>query len=101
MSKPIRIIVADDHMLFRQGLRSLLRALPGIDLVAEVDTLESLHATLDSTACDVVLLDLQMERDAVEDIPAVSKKAKVIVVTASEHIDQAADAIRAGSWHPP
>jgi two-component system, NarL family, response regulator LiaR len=58
---PLRLIIADDHALFRQGLRSLL-VLEGLEVVAEVDQAGSLKDTLAANACDVLLLDLQMDR---------------------------------------
>jgi DNA-binding NarL/FixJ family response regulator len=57
----LRLIIADDHAFFRQGLRSLL-ALQGVDVVAEVEQASGLEATLAANPCDILLLDLQMEQ---------------------------------------
>ena len=62
MKTPIRLIIADDHALFRQGLRSLLGRRPGFEVVAEVERASELLSTLSSVACDVLLLDLHLER---------------------------------------
>jgi DNA-binding NarL/FixJ family response regulator len=59
LSQP-RLIIADDHALFRQGLRSLL-ALEGLDVTAEVEQASGLEAALAANPCDILLLDLQME----------------------------------------
>lgn len=56
----IRLIVADDHPLVRMGVRSVLRGVPDIDLVAELDSPDALIDWLEQHACDVVLADLHM-----------------------------------------
>src|SRR5262249_61143022 len=57
---PLRIVIADDHALFRQGLRSMFVNLhPNVTVVAEAETLSRVPRTLAFTPCDVLLLDLQ------------------------------------------
>jgi DNA-binding NarL/FixJ family response regulator len=84
MTDAVRLIVADDHTLFRQGLKSLLRRRREFQVVAEVERASELAQTLASTPCDVLLLDLQMERWAIDDIEQFSAVTKVLVLTASE-----------------
>jgi len=43
---PIRVAIADDHALFRQGLRSLLTLRPEMTVVAEADRVDALHPML-------------------------------------------------------
>lgn len=93
----IRAIIADDHALFRQGLRSLLRTRPNIVIVGETDGLDALDALLADTRCDVILLDLKMERIAIDRIPALARLAKVVVVTASESVAESVAAVSAGA----
>lgn len=64
---PFRVLVADDHQLFRDGLRSLVRAMPDAELVGEAaDGLEAV-ALADSSRADVVVMDLRMPRiDGIE-----------------------------------
>ena len=97
MTVPIRVAVADDHALFRQGLRSMLRLEEGLEVVAELERAADLVQALDRTPCDVLLLDLQMERSVLSDIEALASRAAVVVVTASERVDDAIAAIRAGA----
>jgi two-component system, NarL family, response regulator len=98
MSTPLRLIVADDHALFRQGLRSMLTHLqPDVAVVAEVERVSELVPALDKTPCDVLLLDLQMERNALADIESLARRVAVIVVTASQQSAEALAAIRAGA----
>ena len=94
---PIRVAIADDHALFRQGLRSLLTLRPEMTVVAEADRVDALHPMLADVDCDVLLLDLQMDRSSLADISQLTSKTRVIVVTASEHPEDALAAIRAGA----
>ena len=97
MQKSIRLIVADDHALFRQGLKSLLLLEPDIAVVAEVERASDVQATVAATACDILLLDLQMERWSMEDIPQLARLTKVIILTASESAENGVRALRLGA----
>ena len=94
---PIRVIIADDHALFRQGLKSLLRHEPDVAIVAETDRAAALATVVQDTPADVLLLDLQMERSALADITALAARIAVVVVTASELVGDAFGAIRFGA----
>jgi len=94
---PIRLIIADDHLLFRQGLRLLLKSEPDVELVGETDRADELPTLLASTPCDQLLLDLQMERNALADIDALCQQVPVVVLTASEVAADAVAAIRKGA----
>jgi DNA-binding NarL/FixJ family response regulator len=98
IAAPLRMIIADDHMLFRQGLRSMLVNLhPHVTVVAEVERVEEIPPLLGRKACDVLLLDLQMDRSALADIPGFARSVRVVVVTASQHPAEAIAAMRAGA----
>jgi DNA-binding NarL/FixJ family response regulator len=97
MTAPLRMIIADDHALFRQGLRSMLRLEPGVVVVAEVERVADLAPILAETRCDVLLLDLQMDRNALADIEGLARRVRVLVVTASEQPSEALAALRAGA----
>ncbi|MBI3768107.1 MAG: response regulator transcription factor [Deltaproteobacteria bacterium] len=97
MVSPIRIAIADDHALFRQGLLALLRPQLDIEVVAELERAEDLVPTLQRTDCDVLLLDLQMERSTLSDIEPLAERVAVLVVTATERVEDAVAAIRAGA----
>lgn len=58
--QPVRVLVADDHPIFREGLRLLLSTEPDIEVVAEVDTTELALSEAQRTRPDVVLLDVDM-----------------------------------------
>lgn len=95
--RTIRVAIADDHALFRQGLRSVLNLQHGIDVVAEVDTIDQIAGTVAEHHPDVLLLDLQMDRSALSEIPNLSRSCVVVVVTASEIVEEAIMAIRKGA----
>jgi two-component system NarL family response regulator len=97
MKTPIRLIIADDHALFRGGLKSLLRRQRDIQVVGEAETAAALMATVAETSCDIVLLDLQMERWALDDIRQLASRTKVVVLTASESVENAIAAMRLGA----
>src|SRR5215472_1428989 len=93
----MRVVIADDHALFRQGLKSLLRLQPDVTVVAELERADALLSTLERTPCDVLLLDLQMERAAFVDIEDLAQRVAVVVVTATERVEDAVAALRAGA----
>jgi DNA-binding NarL/FixJ family response regulator len=93
----MRVAIADDHALFRQGLKSLLRLQPDVTVVAELERADALQSTLEHTPCDILLLDLQMERSTFVDIEALAERAAVVVVTATERVEDALEVLRAGA----
>ena len=97
MPTPIRIVIADDHLLFRQGLKSLLKSEPEVIIAGETDRIDALPALLARTPCDQLLLDLQMERNVLADVESLSRRVPVVVLTASEVPSDAVAAIRKGA----
>jgi two-component system nitrate/nitrite response regulator NarL len=97
MSRPLTIAIADDHVLFRQGVKSLLRRRNDLKVITEVERVDDIEAALDRQPCDVLLLDLQMDRNALSAIPSLAQRAMVIVLTMSETADDAVAAIRSGA----
>ena len=92
-----RVIIADDHALFRQGLKAMLRLEPSIAIVAEVERVAELAPVLTGKRADVLLLDLQMDRSTLTDIEGFARRIRVVVVTASEQPGEAMAALRAGA----
>src|SRR4030095_15025856 len=93
----LRIAIADDHALFRQGLKSQLLLQPGLEVVGEVDRADELAGLVERSPFDILLLDLQMERSSLIDIKALAERVAVVVVTASERAEDALAAVRAGA----
>ncbi len=61
----IRIVIADDHPVFRFGLRALLNAMPDTEVVGEVSTGEEVLAMAGSVRPDVILMVTMLEDDSV------------------------------------
>jgi DNA-binding NarL/FixJ family response regulator len=57
---PIRLVVADDHLLVREGVRRLLETEPDIEVAAVCDDLDSLLAAVEAEHPDVVVTDIRM-----------------------------------------
>jgi DNA-binding NarL/FixJ family response regulator len=94
---PIRLLLADDQALFRQGLKSLLLLQPQVEIVGEVERTADLDSAIDSSQCAILLLELQMDGLLPGRIQALAQKTKVIVVTASERVEDALAVIRKGA----
>ena len=60
MTDPIRLLLVDDHPLFRKGMRALLAAVDDFDLVGEAESGPEAVARCLDLLPDVVLMDLQM-----------------------------------------
>ena len=100
-ASPLRLVVIDDHTLFRRGLIALLAREPGFAVVAEAaDGFEGIKAVA-AARPDVVLLDLNMPGiSGVEAIGAIRKEApdtRVVMLTVSEDAEDLLSALRAGA----
>lgn len=100
MTEPIRVLIADDHTLFREGLRSLLTP-AGLDVVGEAATGVEAVAAAETLQPDVVLMDIQMPQltgiEATRRIVRTSPHIGVIMVTMFEDSDSVFAAMRAGA----
>ena len=99
--EPIRVLVADDHTPFRDGVRALLRSLPDIEVVDEAENGDvAIERTL-ALQPDVVLMDLQMPGtngvEATRSIMHVSPHVGVLMPTMFEDDDSVFAAMRAGA----
>lgn len=98
---PIRVVIADDHALLRQGVRALLSSLDGIEVVGEAaDGQGAVEVTL-SVRPDVVLMDLHMARmdgiEATRRITAEVPDTAVLVVTMLDDDASIFAAMKAGA----
>jgi DNA-binding NarL/FixJ family response regulator len=97
----VRVLIADDHTLFRRGVRSLLSTVPGVQVVGEAADGETATALAAELAPDVVLMDLQMPGGgglaAIRSVTEHSPTANVLVLTMFEDDDSVFAAMRAGA----
>lgn len=97
----IRILIADDHTLVRQGLRQLCEGLGGFVVVAEAENGTRAVALAHTTQPDVILMDIVMpELDGVQAIRKIiyaTPTARIIALTMYREEQYMLDAIRAGA----
>ena len=98
---PIRVLLADDQVLFRSGLRMLLDSQADIEVVGEAGDGEAALAEVARTDPDVVLMDIRMPRmdgvTATERLAAAGSRPRVLVLTTFDLDEAAARALRAGA----
>jgi len=98
---PIKILIADDHTLMRQGLRQLCEGLGGFAVVAEAESGARAVALARTTQSDVILMDIVMpDMDGVEAIRQIMREtppARIIALTMYREEKFMLDAIRAGA----
>ncbi len=100
-ASPIRVLVADDHVLVRSGIVGLLRTSPGIDVVAEAsDGIETTHKTLEIRP-DVVVLDVSIPGlngiEATRRIHAALPQVRILMLTMHDEEEYVVRAVRAGA----
>ena len=100
-TEPIRILLADDHTLFRDGLRALFNSLPDTEVVGEAASGGDAIRLAEELQPDVILMDIQMPGvngiEATRKIVQTSPHIGVIVVTMFEDDDSVFAAMRAGA----
>jgi DNA-binding NarL/FixJ family response regulator len=100
-SRPIHLVVADDHRLVRAGICALLKTLPEVDVVAEVSNGAELLELLGTILPDVVITDITMPGidglEALREIRARHPHVRVIVLSMHESPDLIKRAIAAGA----
>jgi DNA-binding NarL/FixJ family response regulator len=85
MNEPIKVIIADDHVLYRAGVKTALSAKTDVKVIAEADNGMHLLNMIKNIPVDVILLDIQMPiMDGIAALPEIKKicpQAKVIMLT--------------------
>ena len=101
MTETIRIFIADDHAIVREGLRALLATEPDLELVGEASDGIQAVSKVHALKPDVILLDMVMPRmDGLEAIVEIKKswpEAKIIVLTSFSDDEKVFSAIRSGA----
>ncbi len=95
----VRILVVDDHVLFRSGVRSELQ--DDVEIVGDAGTVEDAIAAILATSPDVVLLDVHMPggggRAVIEGVHAERPGVRFLALSVSDAAEDVIDVIRAGA----
>lgn len=101
MPEPIRVLIADDHERFRRGLKMVLEAEDGIEVVAQAGTGVEAVERVEELAPDVVLMDVRMPVqngiEATRVIRGAFPSTRIIMLTVSDDEDDLFDAVKAGA----
>jgi DNA-binding NarL/FixJ family response regulator len=101
INKPIRVLLADDHALFRAGIRSLLQTLDCIEIVAEASNGPEALDLGKKYRPDVVLMDIMMPQlnglDATARLTAISPQTRTIILSMSASEEYILQALRCGA----
>jgi DNA-binding NarL/FixJ family response regulator len=97
----IRVLVADDHPLLREGVKRVLERAPDITVAGEVDTAERVVETARTIQADVILLDLSMPGPSHLEVLASLKealpRAHTLIISGHDEAEHAIPALRAGA----
>jgi two-component system, NarL family, nitrate/nitrite response regulator NarL len=98
---PVRILLVDDHVLFREGLVSLLETQPDLNVVGQAGSMRDALALIGKVLPDLVLMNITLPdgtgAEATRAILAERPETKIVVLTPHEEDDQLFEAIRAGA----
>jgi DNA-binding NarL/FixJ family response regulator len=101
MMAPYRVMIADDHVMFRQGLKRILQEMTEIEVVGEAGDGLELLALLNKIVPDMVILDISMPKlrgiEAIREIRMVHPDVKVLILTMHKDTDFLQQAITAGA----
>ena len=97
----LTVLIADDHPVFRKGLRAILATTPGTELVGEATNGQEAVVLAEKLQPDVILMDLQMPGgdglSAIREIVQTSPHIRILVVTMFEDDDSVFAAMRSGA----
>ncbi len=100
VGEPIRIVVADDHPLFREGVITSLNSVPDMDVIGQAENADEAVRLVRDELPDVVLLDVTMPGGGIEaarKIASVCPATRIVMLTVSEDEDDLLEAMKAGA----
>src|ERR687885_3064577 len=100
MSEQIRVVVADDHPLFREGVITSLRSMDDINVVGQAENADEALRVVREELPDLALLDVTMPGggiSAAARITAACPATRIVMLTVSEHEDDLLAAMKAGA----
>jgi two-component system invasion response regulator UvrY len=97
----IRVLIADDHPLLREGVKRVLERAPDITVAGEVDTAEGVVEAARTAQADVILLDLSMPGPSHLEVLAALKESlprtRALIISGHDEEEHAIPALRAGA----
>jgi DNA-binding NarL/FixJ family response regulator len=100
-SERIRVLIADDHPLFRDGMHGLLDSVPDTEVIGEAESGEQAVTLAESLQPDVILMDIKMPGinglQAMREILQTSPHIRILIVSMLEDDDSVFAAMRAGA----
>jgi DNA-binding NarL/FixJ family response regulator len=101
MSQKARIVIAEDHTILREGLRSLLSSDPNFEIVGEAEDGREAIRRVEQYKPDLILTDLSMPRmngiEAIREIKRQSPKTKILVLTVHRAEEYILETLKAGA----
>jgi len=101
MSQKVRIVIAEDHTILREGLRSLLSSHPSFEIVGEAEDGREAIRCVEKFKPDLILTDLSMPKmngmEAIKEIKRESPATKVLVLTVHKAEEYILATFRAGA----
>jgi DNA-binding NarL/FixJ family response regulator len=101
LTPTIRILLIDDHTIFRESLQRLLAGEPGLQVVGDCATLAEAEAIISETKVDVVLLDYDLGEETGTDLLRflndTESKARVLILTAGMVVNATLNALDTGA----
>jgi DNA-binding NarL/FixJ family response regulator len=101
MNNRIRLLLVDDHRLFRDGLKAILGSYPDLTVVAEANDARSALELVETVEFDVVVLDITLPGSnglaLLRELKRRRVKQPALVLTMHQHGDMVADAFAAGA----
>jgi DNA-binding NarL/FixJ family response regulator len=101
MTEPVRVVLVDDHSMFRSGVRAELAADTGVEIVGEAGGVGEAVAVIARTAPDVVLLDVHMPdgggKAVLEQVAKTAPAVRFLALSVSDAAEDVIGVIRAGA----
>lgn len=101
MSESIRVLIADDHQLVRQGLAALLSVKPGFEVLGQVQNGAEAVEMAAKLKPDIILMDLLMPQkngiEATREIKQENPEARILIITSFAEDENVYQAIKAGA----
>jgi DNA-binding NarL/FixJ family response regulator len=98
---PYRIVIADDHVIFRQGMKRLIEEMEGMEVVGEANDGLELLGLLNKLTPDMVLLDISMPNlrgiEATREIKTINERIKVLILTMHKNMEYLYHTLSAGA----